>query len=99
LTDPLTTRTPITLCPLCGHTIDAATSLASPEAWPEPGDWTVCFACAGVLMFDTEFRLVVVPVAEVAAAVAEDADLARTIAAVRRLRAAVGVPRSRGRRH
>lgn len=50
-----TTRTPATLCPHCGYAMDAASSMQG-EAVPDPGDWSICLRCAGVLQFDATLR-------------------------------------------
>lgn len=88
----ITTRTPVVLCPVCGHTLDAASSLTTPEARPEPGDFTVCIECARVLQFDARLRLVSVPAATVARELTENEELQRTVQAIRHLRATVGPP-------
>jgi hypothetical protein len=54
MTKPLTTRTPPTLCAHCGYMVDAAS--AAGDTRPEPGDWTVCLRCGGVLTFDDTLR-------------------------------------------
>ena len=50
-----TTRLPPSLCPHCGYAMDAASALRA-DAVPEPGDWTVCLACGGVMQFDASLR-------------------------------------------
>lgn len=50
------TRTPTALCPTCGYTVDAASSLAGNHK-PEPGDWSLCLRCAAVNVFDAALRL------------------------------------------
>jgi len=46
--------TPLMACPWCGYEFDAV-SQANAEvcAWPEPGDMTVCIACAHCCVFVT----------------------------------------------
>lgn len=38
-------------CPVCDHTLDAATSFEHPDVAPEPGDLTVCIQCVSPLTF------------------------------------------------
>jgi hypothetical protein len=39
-------------CPFCGHTLDAVTAgPESPDATPEPGDYSVCIKCASLMVF------------------------------------------------
>ena len=52
-----TSRVPITFCPFCGHTLDAATAgPMTPEATPGPGDVTLCVGCVNVLIFDDDLK-------------------------------------------
>lgn len=45
-------------CPHCSKLIDLTGQLtADPEMQPQPGDYSVCFGCGGVLVFETGFRL------------------------------------------
>lgn len=81
--DPFTAAIPVSLCPICGHSVDSASSLANPGAAPDPGDWVVCISCAAVLEFDAGLRLAIPAAAEVEEALKSGSDLRRTIAAVR----------------
>lgn len=99
----ITTRTPVVLCPLCGHTLDAASSVTNPDERPDPGDFSVCIGCAGVLRFDDQRRLTLPRAGEVEGAMREDPDIRRaidvSIRAIRHLHATVGPPPwSRGKR-
>jgi hypothetical protein len=42
-----------TRCPWCEYRIDGATDLAD-ERGPEPGDLSICIACASLLKFDQD---------------------------------------------
>lgn len=52
-------RTPECLCPWCGHRLGAsmAADPKKPDATPKPGDLTVCFSCAQVLVFTDDLKL------------------------------------------
>lgn len=50
-----TTRVPDALCPHCGYRVDSASALGD-AARPDPGDWSVCLRCGGVLMLDAALR-------------------------------------------
>jgi hypothetical protein len=41
-------------CPYCGYSIDSAADVQASAMRPRPGDFSVCFGCAGVLVFDAE---------------------------------------------
>lgn len=94
-----TTRTPVVLCPKCGHTLNAASSIYDPEARPSPGDCTICIECASILLFDFQLRPVLANAAELAS-MREDPeawdDVSRTVAAVKAMHCAIGKP-SEGR--
>jgi len=49
-------RLPETLCPVCGHHLDAATNLKNDGA-PRIGDVTVCICCSAAPRFCAEYRL------------------------------------------
>ena len=51
----MATMMPVVLCPYCGYTTDAATSLEG-ERVPEPGDFSVCLSCGGWLRFEADLR-------------------------------------------
>jgi len=54
----ITTRLKPSMCPACGHELDAATSVFD-KVRPTPGDVTVCINCAALLQFtdDLSFKL------------------------------------------
>jgi hypothetical protein len=56
MTEPPFHQTPRTRCPYCGHKLNAA-GLPSGDAAPAPGDYSVCIACAGVLIFGDDLAL------------------------------------------
>lgn len=39
------------LCPYCGYHGDSATNPDGGDSEPAPGDWAMCIACAGMLVF------------------------------------------------
>jgi hypothetical protein len=41
--------------------MDAASTLDDSDAQPRPGDFTICFHCSALLMFDANLRQVRVP--------------------------------------
>jgi hypothetical protein len=94
--DPLTTRIPICLCPLCGHSLDSVGSLSDPTAAPSPGDWIVCIGCTAILEFDYQRRLNLVPFAIATRALHEDADLLGTVRAIQAMQRTLG-PGPKGR--
>lgn len=49
------TRTPESKCPVCGHILDAATSING-EFEPRPGDVTLCVQCGEILIFNKDLR-------------------------------------------
>jgi hypothetical protein len=51
-----TSRIAPAFCPFCFKMLDATTSLGSEEV-PQPGDFTVCIACCGVLRFTDDMSL------------------------------------------
>lgn len=97
MVERLTTRIPLSLCPVCGHTLDSSESLSSPAEAPAAGDWTVCIGCAAILEFDQELRLSLVPHAAAAVALAEDADLRGTVGAIKTMHRMLGRPRPKQR--
>jgi hypothetical protein len=90
---------PTALCPVCGHTMNAADSVAPPHRKPEEGDWTVCIGCAGVLQFDSALRFIAVPPLEVGRELKKNPELAMTIKAVREMHRTLGRPGETGRKH
>lgn len=94
----LTTHTPVSFCPACGYTLDAASSFDEAAA-PSAGDFSVCIACAAVLRFDRELRLRAASPALVAQACSRDPELRRsllrTLASVREMHRVMGVPPDR----
>jgi hypothetical protein len=55
----VTHRTTPTLCPTCGHKLDAATGLDHDHK-PSPGDLSVCIQCGEILEFDEEIKLILI---------------------------------------
>lgn len=51
------TRLPVSRCPRCRYTMDAATSATRRHATPTPGDYSVCLACAAILRFADDLTL------------------------------------------
>jgi len=53
---------PEAACPHCGYKSDRASEIRGSghvrSAVPEPGDFTLCFGCAGVLKFGPDLTLV-----------------------------------------
>lgn len=47
----------VTKCPHCGKDINAASSIDDMAATPEPGDFSLCFGCAGFLKFGDNLEL------------------------------------------
>ena len=48
---------PLSKCPFCGNKkLDLAAPVTKDEA-PVPGDFTVCFKCGGLLLFDLDLQL------------------------------------------
>lgn len=96
------------LCPSCGHTLDAATSAdrTQPDATPSPGDWNVCINCAVLLVFKEDLTCRAVTAEELQKAIAEHPELqteiARTKLAIAMAHATLGAPADlnpRSRRH
>ena len=59
-------------CPFCGTLLNAATAgPMNPDAVPDPGDWTICIKCAGVLTFTDDLRVRELTDAELAEAQAD----------------------------
>lgn len=52
-----TTRTPVSLCPSCGKTLDAMTPAGNEDFRPGPGDVTVCLGCAAVLIVNHDLTV------------------------------------------
>ena len=75
----MTTRTPVSFCPVCGTVLSAATSVGEKHL-PEEGCFSVCITCATLLRYDTNLRLSIPPAADVAKAFREDPDIAEKIA-------------------
>ena len=52
-------RIPLGACPICGHEIDAASTISEPGifAEPNPGDYTACIKCGGWLKFGPKLKL------------------------------------------
>jgi hypothetical protein len=76
-------RFPMRRCLKCGHAVDAADSLATPDAPPpSEGDICVCIKCAEPMIFnaDLSFRW---PTPEERAEILAEPDTADTIKAVR----------------
>jgi hypothetical protein len=48
--------TPADCCPGCGYVFELASAVNGNEVRPEPGDVTICFACADVLVFGPDMR-------------------------------------------
>jgi hypothetical protein len=53
----LTTITPESRCPYCGHRFDRASSPREPQAAPSPGDLTMCIECGCLMAFDDEMKV------------------------------------------
>ena len=49
-------RIPITSCPKCGKMLDSVSDPTG-EYMPSPGDFTVCFGCAHLMVFNSGFAL------------------------------------------
>jgi hypothetical protein len=90
---------PLAICPACGHSLNAADSVAPPHRKPEPGDWTVCIGCAGVLEFDGNLRFTAIPEPALELELKRNPILAKTVLAIRKMHAALGRPRETGRPH
>ncbi len=95
----MTTRIPVSLCPLCSHTLDSAESLASPLEPPSPGDWTLCIGCTAILEFGPDLHLTLVPFAIANRALAKDNDLLGTVRAVQQMHRTLGRPNPKGTPH
>ena len=55
-------------CPQCFHKLDAVDEIGGDSTvtrMPEPGDFTICMACAAVLRFDGGLRLVLSSLSDV----------------------------------
>lgn len=48
-------RTPATICPSCGRTLDAAQNLQ--DAQPTPGDFSICLECGHLMTFADDLSL------------------------------------------
>ena len=55
--EPETTRHVATMCPVCGHKLDASTRVEADGHKPKPGSISVCIECAAVLTFDEGMHL------------------------------------------
>jgi hypothetical protein len=44
-------------CPVCGYELDAATCASDKVSRPKPGDVSICFKCANILVFDADMKL------------------------------------------
>jgi hypothetical protein len=86
-----TTRVPPSLCPICGHFLDAASSITDPEGTPNPGDVSLCIGCGFRLMFDQQLRLRLPTVAEQRETEGHP-DVRMTQAALRHMHATIGRP-------
>lgn len=53
----MTTRTPVNLCPSCGHTIDALGRPDGGDILPRPDDVTLCINCAAVLIINHDLTV------------------------------------------
>jgi len=84
------TRTPESKCLYCGAPFSAATSLAG-DYVPEPGNLTVCIKCGSVHMIADDMTVRALTQDETAELLAQPeliAAIARTVRAVRMVRAA-----------
>lgn len=52
------------LCPICGYTLEGHTN-TSGSGGPEPGDFTICMACAGILRYDVGLKVYAITLDEV----------------------------------
>ena len=59
-------RVPQAKCPLCGHTLDAASGVNT-DASPDPGDYSVCIGCASPLTYRDDLTLRALTAPEIAA--------------------------------
>ena len=50
-------RLKTTTCPACGYPITASTAIGSPPVEPQPGDASICLACASLLIFTVDLGL------------------------------------------
>jgi hypothetical protein len=50
-------KLPEQICPACGYDLDAATYAGKEDLRPRPGDVSICFKCANVLVFDVDMKL------------------------------------------
>lgn len=64
MSEMLTFRTKVQLCPECGWTLDSATKLEGDGGGPKVGDITVCIGCASVLEYGPKLKLRVVNLAD-----------------------------------
>lgn len=74
-------------CPHCGVHHDASTDMDDSGASPAPGDFTFCFSCTGLCVFDHQLGMRLPTVAEVAEAEANP-EVARLLMAFKRFREA-----------
>lgn len=98
--DPKTTRLPMQLCPWCGHTLNGASSFFHDEA-PEPGNLTVCIACAGRLDFTEGMGLRKLEGAELEEVRRDEPEALRNLAthqrAIVEMWGEIGVPGEKGK--
>ena len=71
-----------TVCPHCGHGVNAGGRLHGEVEMPQPGDWTVCLHCAKPSVFTEEMEMRKPTVPEIVQA-AGDRELWDTIRRVR----------------
>lgn len=50
------TVTPDNCCPFCGYKVNRATDPQA-NAQPNAGDWSVCFSCAALMVFNADLTL------------------------------------------
>lgn len=55
----MTTRLPVTVCPVCEYRADAASDVAGGDDGPTPGDFSICINCASVLTYDERLQLAI----------------------------------------
>jgi hypothetical protein len=79
------------LCPFCGHTFDAASSVVSPKSRPRPGDFSVCIECVSLLTFDDRLRPTIPPASRKIGK-RERREIEVTMAMLRAMHRTIGVP-------
>ena len=71
-------RAPESTCPRCGHKINAAGEAHGLSIKPDPGDFSVCYGCCGILVFKDDLTpRLPTPAEELEAAHHEDLQFAR----------------------